>query len=44
MDKKGFITSPADLMKGLVIGFILGALFVYLAAVGVIPIAILPGK
>lgn len=38
MDKKGFITSPADLMKGLVIGFILGALLVYLSAKGIIPI------
>ncbi|MFC1768697.1 hypothetical protein ACFLZX_02940 [Nanoarchaeota archaeon] len=40
MNKKGFITSPADVMKGLLIGFLLGALFVYLAERGVIPIAL----
>lgn len=40
MSKKGFITSPADLMKGLFIGFILGALLIYLMYKGIIPIGL----
>jgi len=30
MKKKGFVTSPADLVKGLLLGLILGVLFMYL--------------
>lgn len=37
---KGFITSPADLMKGLVFGFIIGAVLIYLMAKGIIPIGL----
>ena len=37
-DKKAIITSPADLMKGLLIGFLLGATLVFLIAKGIIPI------
>ena len=38
MNKKGFITSPADLIKGLVVGFIIGVILMYLTAKGIIPI------
>lgn len=40
MNKKGFITSYADWFKGLIGGFILGALLMYLIAKGIIPIAL----
>ena len=39
--KKGFIMSPGDFIKGLVIGFILGAVVVYLGSKGIIPIPFL---
>jgi len=40
-NKKGFITSPSDLMKGLFIGFIIGVVLVYLGAKNVIPLPLL---
>tara|TARA_Y100000294_G_C8526929_1_gene325318 strand:+ start:269 stop:406 length:138 start_codon:yes stop_codon:yes gene_type:complete len=40
--KKGFIMSPGDFIKGLLIGIIVGAVVIYLAAIGIIPIPI-PG-
>ena len=40
-NKKGIVTSPADLVKGFVIGFILGALVIFLGAKGIIPIPFL---
>ena len=40
-DKKGFIMSPGDFIKGIIIGFILGAVVVYLGAKGIIPIPFL---
>ena len=39
--KKGFIMSPGDFIKGIVVGFILGAFVVYLGAKGIIPIPFL---
>jgi hypothetical protein len=41
MDKKGFILSYADLFKGLVVGFILGAVLMYLVTNGIIHIPFL---
>ena len=35
--KKGFITSPGDLFKGLLIGIILGIVLAVLMAKGVLP-------
>lgn len=40
-NKKGFIMSPGDFIKGIVIGFILGAVVVYLGAKGIIPVPFL---
>ena len=40
-NKKAFITSPGDLFKGLIIGFIIGAVVVYLGVKGIIPIPFL---
>jgi len=39
--KKGFIMSPGDFIKGLVIGIIVGAVIVYLGARGIIPLPFL---
>lgn len=39
--KKGFIMSPEDFIKGLVIGIIIGAVVIYLGAKGIIPIPFL---
>lgn len=39
--KKGFIMSPEDFIKGLVIGLIVGAVVVYLGMKGIIPIPFL---
>jgi len=39
--KKGFIMSPGDFVKGLIIGFILGALIIFLGARGIIPLPFL---
>ena len=39
--KKGFIMSPGDFIKGIVVGFILGAVVVYLGAKGIIPMPFL---
>ncbi len=39
--KKGFIMSPGDFIKGIVIGFILGTVVVYLGVKGIIPIPFL---
>ena len=41
-NKKGlFIMSPGDFIKGIVIGFVLGAVVVYLGSKGIIPIPFL---
>ena len=39
--KKGFIMSPGDFVKGLIIGLIVGAVVVYLGTSGIIPIPFL---
>ncbi len=39
--KKGFVMSPGDFIKGIVIGFVLGAVVVYLGSKGIIPIPFL---
>ncbi len=39
--KKGFIMSPGDFVKGLVIGFIVGAAIIFLGAKGIIPMPFL---
>jgi len=39
--KKGMLASWPDLFKGLIIGFILGAVVVYLGVKGIIPIPFL---
>ena len=39
--KKGFIMSPGDFIKGIFIGFILGAVVVYLGVKGIIPMPFL---
>lgn len=39
--KKGFIMSPGDFVKGLIIGFIIGAIVVFLGAKGIIPLPFL---
>jgi hypothetical protein len=39
--KKAFIMSPEDFIKGLLLGFIVGAVVVYLGAKGIIPIPFL---
>jgi len=41
MNKNGIVTSPADLMKGLLIGFILGVIVIFLGVKGIIPIPFL---
>jgi len=38
LNKKAIVTSPADLMKGFFVGFILAALLMYLIAKGILPI------
>ncbi len=40
-NKKGFIMSPGDFLKGLIIGLIIGAVVVYLGVKGIIPIPFL---
>ncbi len=35
-NKKGFVTSPIDLLKGLFIGFVVGLVLMFLMAKGVI--------
>tara|TARA_Y100000031_G_scaffold80944_1_gene89284 strand:+ start:153 stop:284 length:132 start_codon:yes stop_codon:yes gene_type:complete len=40
-NKKGFFMSPADFVKGLIVGLIVGAVVVYLGAKGIIPIPFL---
>ena len=37
-NKKAIITSPADMIKGVGAGFVIGAIVVYLIAKGIIPI------
>jgi len=37
-NKKAIVTSPADLVKGFISGFIIGSIIVYLIAKGIIPI------
>jgi len=39
--KKGFIMSPGDFIKGLIIGIIVGGAVVYLGLKGIIPIPFL---
>jgi hypothetical protein len=39
--KKGFIMSPGDFIKGLIIGIIIGGVVIYLGSKGVIPIPFL---
>ncbi|MEK6869774.1 MAG: hypothetical protein AABX74_06060 [Nanoarchaeota archaeon] len=39
--KKGFIMSPGDFIKGLIVGLIVGAVVVYLGSKGIIPIPFL---
>ncbi len=40
-NKKAIVTSPADLIKGFIVGLILGALIIFLGAKGIIPIPFL---
>ena len=40
-NKKSIVTSPADLVKGFIVGLILGALIIFLGAKGIIPIPFL---
>jgi len=40
MNKKGFITSYVDLMKGFFVGFIIGIVLTFLVAKGLIPLAV----
>lgn len=37
-NKKGFMISPGDFFKGLILGLIVGAAVVYLGSKGIIPI------
>ena len=39
--KKGFVMSPGDFIKGLIVGFIVGAAIVYLGTKGIIPMPFL---
>ena len=41
MNNKAFVTSPADMLKGIVIGFIIGVILVYLGAKGTISLPFL---
>ncbi len=38
--KKGFITDPGNLIQGIIIGLIIGALVMYLMVKGIIPLKI----
>ncbi|MEA3430830.1 MAG: hypothetical protein U9R08_06145 [Nanoarchaeota archaeon] len=40
MDKRGFITSFADLVKGFVTGLLFGIILTYLVATDIIPTAL----
>ena len=40
-NKKAIVTSPGDLVKGFIFGFIIGAVVVYLGTKGIIPIPFL---
>ena len=40
-NKKGFMVSPGDFFKGLIVGIIVGGVIVYLGTTGVIPITFL---
>ena len=40
-NKKAFMVSPVDFFKGLILGFIIGAVIVYLGTKGIIPIPFL---
>lgn len=40
-NKKGFMVSPGDFFKGLIVGIIVGGAIVYLGTTGVIPIPFL---
>tara|TARA_Y100000310_G_C20378239_1_gene666800 strand:+ start:645 stop:776 length:132 start_codon:yes stop_codon:yes gene_type:complete len=40
-NKKAFIMSPGDFIKGLIIGVIIGAVVIYLGSKGIIPIPFL---
>jgi hypothetical protein len=40
-NKKGFIMSPGDFIKGLIVGIIVGAAVIYLGAKGILPIPFL---
>lgn len=42
MSSKGYILSPADLIKGLIFGIIIGAILMYLLMIGVIPSPLAP--
>ncbi|MGM5481534.1 MAG: hypothetical protein ACQESE_03935 [Nanobdellota archaeon] len=37
-NKKGYMTSSKDFMKGIILGIILGAIFVFLVAKGILPL------
>lgn len=37
-NKKAIVTSPADLVKGFIVGLIIGALIIFLGVKGIIPI------
>ena len=41
LNKKAIVTSPADLTKGFFIGFIIGALLIFLGAKKIIPLPFL---
>jgi len=40
-NKKAFLISPGDFIKGLILGLIIGAVVVYLGTKGIIPIPFL---
>ena len=40
LGKKAFIMSPADFVKGIILGLIIGIVLAYLIAKGVIPLKI----
>jgi|TARA_B100001964_G_scaffold143525_1_gene158197 hypothetical protein len=40
-NKKAFIMSPGDFIKGIIIGVIVGAAIVYLGTTGILPIPFL---
>ena len=40
-NKKAFMVSPADFIKGLILGIVIGSVVIYLGTKGIIPIPFL---